>query len=426
MVSGLWKAGLCLLVATAAVAQEPSQADLAAADVARQAAEAGRYLDAEQTLREVAFDAKGVAKPGYAYDQWREVQGLLDGEPGPAIRTADASTDADHAAAIASLKAATPHDAIATIVEQAKTHRLVILNEDHRSPRDRAFGWQVAQALRPFGYDVLGIETLNNVADDAEAAGLMSRLSRDGYAHRGSTGYYVRDPVFADFVRQAVRIGYRPVAYETTEFRQSGSVAEQIGARDQAQADYVVRRALTRYPKSKVLLYVGFHHATEAPGDIDGTPVRWLAARLKAMTGMDPLTIDQTTLNADGAGDPVLHGAVADRIGATPAVLFAGSKPLVVGDYAGLVDLQVVHPRTTRIGGRPDWLLAMGRTPTPIPGNLLPKNGKRLVQAFVAGETEAIPVDQVVVTAGDPRPVLMLPKGAMTFAVQDAGTTPTS
>jgi hypothetical protein len=420
MAFGAWKAGLCLFLATAAVAQEPSQADLAAANAARKAVEEGRYLDAEQTLRRAAFDARGVARPGYAYGQWVEVHGLLDGEPGPAIPGPDAPINAEQQAAIARLNAATPHDALATIVEQAKTHRLVILNEDHGSPRDRAFGWQVAKALRPLGYDVLGIETLNNVADDREAADLMARLSRDRYAHRVSTGYYVRDPVFADFVRQALGIGYRPVAYEATEFHRGGSVVEQISARDQAQADYLVRRALTRYPKSKVLLYVGFHHATEASSDIDGTPVRWLAARLKAMTGIDPLTIDQTVLNADGAGDRVLHAAVADRIGRKPAVMVAGDKPLVVGHYAGLVDLQVAHPRTRRIGGRPDWLLALGRTPTPIPTDLLPKTGKRLVQAFVTGETEAIPVDQVVVTAGSPLPLLMLPKAPVTFVVQDA------
>src|SRR6478735_9079211 len=106
MVSGLWKAGLRLFLATAAVAQEPSQADLAAANAARKAVEEGRYLAAEQTLRRAAFDARGVAKPGYAYDQWVEVHGLLDGEPGPAIPEADAPIDAEQQLAIARLKAA--------------------------------------------------------------------------------------------------------------------------------------------------------------------------------------------------------------------------------------------------------------------------------------------------------------------------------
>lgn len=424
MVSGLWKAGICLCFATAAVAQEPSQTDLAAANAARKAVEEGRYLDAEQTLRRAAFDVRGVAKPGYAYDQWVEVHGLLDGEPGPAIPEPDAPIDADDAAAISRLKAAVPRDALATIVALAKTHRLVILNEDHASPRDRAFGWQVAKALRPLGYDVLGIETLNNVADDREIAEMMATLVRDGYAHRVSTGYYVRDPVFADFVRQALKVGYRPVAYETTDHAPKGDVVARIEAREQAQADFVVRRALLRNPNSKILLYVGFHHVTENPTDMDGKKVSWLATRLKAMTGIDPLTIDQTTLNANGAGEPALYAAVADRIGTKPAVMFADGTPLVVGHYAGLVDLQVAHPRTTRIGGRPDWLLAMGRTPTPIPAKLLPKKGQRLVQAFVTGETNAIPVDQVVVAAGRSAPVLMLPKAPVTFVVQDAGAVP--
>ena len=48
------------------------------------------------------------------------------------------------------------------------------------------------------------------------------------------------------------------------------------------------------------------------------------------------------------------------------------------------------------------------------------KNGRRLIQAFVAGESaDAVPMDQVLVTAGETPPVLMLAQGKYRFAVQD-------
>ncbi len=408
----------CMLFAGAATAQKPTQDDFAAASAMWRELDAGRYLAADAAIHDKAFGPDGKPKPGFIYDQWAQMQGLLTGEPAPPAQGGEALAPA--VADLAALAGATTRNAIDAIVERAKTTRLVILNEDHGSPRDRAFALMVARALRPLGYDVLGIETLNNTADDAEAAAMMAALARDGHAGR-NTGVYLRDPVFADFLRQSLALGYRPMAYEITDHDRTSDIEARIAQREQAQADQVVRRALDAHPASKVLLYVGFHHATEHP---EGESKRhWLATRLKRMTGIDPLTIDQTTFNAYGAGDVALYDRIADRAGTTPSVLMAGGKPLVVGHYAGLVDLQVVHPRTTRIAGRPDWLAVMGRTPTPIPVELLPAQGTRLVQAFIATQGEdTIPLDQTLVTAGKTPPALMLPSpgtGAVRYAVQD-------
>jgi hypothetical protein len=94
--------------------------------------------------------------------------------------------------------------------------------------------------------------------------------------------------------------------------------------------------------------------------------------------------------------------------------------PLSVGLLAGSVDLQVVHPPVRTIEGRPDWLAGMGRRAAPVPPSLLPSSGTRLVQAFIATEgDDAIPVDQVLVTAGEPAPFLMLPRTPVRYAVQD-------
>lgn len=406
---------------TAAAGQELDAQELAASQARFKALYEGRYLAAADALRPLAFDADGKPRAGFAYDEWRQTQALMTGEPParPAGVGEAYAPDANDMAAAAALRAAEPGDAITEIVRRARDTRIVILNEDHGQPRHRAFGLEVARALRPLGYDVLAIETLSNDADAKLAASKMVALARDGFPRR-TTGYYSLDPVFADFIRHSLQLGYRPVAYEQTN-RQSSMSEDSIAPREQAQADYIVARALKAYPRSKLLIYVGWSHATENPQPTKtGAARRWLATRLKAQTGIDPLTIDQTTLIDAGGFHSVLYGVVADRLRGRSSVMLTRGAPLVVGPYKGLIDLQVAHPRTRRISGRPDWLAAMGRTPSPIPVALLPATGTRLVQAFIATEgADALPVDQVLVTAGAPIPKLLLPKVRVRYAVED-------
>ena len=286
-------AALLVLAPVVTTAQEePNQADLAAADAARTAMRDGRYLDAANILRAVAFDAAGRARDGLTYRGWAEADARMTGEQPPPADTANKPVEAGD---IARLRSATLRDAIAEIVARARRTRIVILNEDHGVPRDRAFALEVARALHPLGYHALAIETLNNVAADKDAADTMRTLAAARYPRR-STGYYTADPVFGDFLRQSLKLGYRPVAYETTDFSQTGDADQQIARREQAQADHLVARVLRDRPAAKLFVYVGFSHATEAPQDRDGHPTRWLATRLKAMTGIDPLTIDQVTV----------------------------------------------------------------------------------------------------------------------------------
>jgi hypothetical protein len=104
-------------------------------------------------------------------------------------------------------------------------------------------------------------------------------------------------------------------------------------------------------------------------------------------------------------------------------MLMTNGAPLVVGEYAGKVDLQVAHPVAARIDGRPDWLRSMGRRPVAVPANLIPHKGTRLIKAYIAAEAEdAVPVDQVLVTAGKPLPKLMLPSGRIRYEVEDAAS----
>jgi hypothetical protein len=192
--------------------------------------------------------------------------------------------------------------------------------------------------------------------------------------------------------------------------------------REQAQAE-ALAEILRRDPQVRLLVYVGFSHAAEAPVASAEGEDEWMASRLKRISGIDPLTIDQTVIDETSARRRAYRDLAAPRLGRRPGILFLGGAPMVEGQYAGAVDLQVVHPPLRLVRGRPDWLLRIGRRPVAIPRRLLSATGRRLVQAFAANEpADAIPLDQIVVEAGRPPPPLMLPRGAVRWQVQDPAT----
>lgn len=416
-----WAIAAALLAMTApdvpAIAQQPSKAQQGAMHASDTATAAGHYLAAVRALEPLAFNNKGKPVEGPIFQFWAQLDVMLTAEraavsPYPPQRLA--------AGDAAQLGTATTRDALTEIVRRARDTSIVFLNEEHDDPRGRAFGLEVARALRPLGYATLAFETLSNDADASVSATKMAALVHDGYVRRTS-GFYSKDPVFADFIRQALSIGYRPVAYEQT--RNDPGIA----AREQAEAEYLIARALPKGSRDKLLVYVGYSHAAEAPLPAGkGPPDRWLASRVKAMTGIDPLTIDQVSfaeISTLGRGND-RYALLRDHIGTHSAVLMRGGTPLIVGQYAGAMDLQVLHPPVRHVDGRPDWLATMGRVPQAIPPALLPVSGTRLVQAFGAGEAaDAVPIDQVLVTAGQPAPKLMLPPDrAVRYAVEDAPT----
>jgi len=385
------------------------------------AARHGEYMKASFGL----LADLGVERPDQipdpdVFDQYSQVWSSMTCEPFPNGNKAPYShiKDSD----IAALEAARARPAIAEIAARARRTRIVYLDEDHLSPRDRLFGLQVARALRPLGYSVLAAEALTRDKDDATSQAKMQQLSHDGYVRHGS-GYYLGNPVFADFLRQSLHLGYRLVSYESAGFTEESDDAARSARREQEQAENIVRRGLERYPDAKVLIYGGRHHAAKAPIDDPNVKERlWMVERLKRLTGIDPLVIDQVELGEMPADRPDanLYAIAGKKAGKESVVLFKGSQPLVIGILAGGVDLQVVHPPSEHAAGRPAWLARLGRKPVAIPRDLLPTGGARLVQAFLADEAEdTIPIDQVLVHAGREPPKLMLPKAQVRYVVQE-------
>jgi len=289
--------------------------------------------------------------------------------------------------------------ALEAIVRGARGKRIVMINEAHHSPQHRAFIHRLLLALRQEGFTHYAAETFCNGCDP---------LVSDG-APVVATGFYTRDPVFGDLVRQAVAAGYRLVAYEARPDQMAPAEAsweERVSARDKAQAENL-KAALDADPSMRVIVHVGFGHIREA----DGQPVM-VAKGIGRLTGEDPLTIDQVdgTRLAGADFDTPLYRAYLAAFGEPAAPMVIRNDPhRPLGNYR--TDLSVIHPLRHEVAGRPDWL-AMDGYRKPHEVAVAPLGERMLVSAFLASEpAEAIAMDQMLVQPGAVAVTLMLPTG---------------
>lgn len=176
-------------------------------------------------------------------------------------------------------------------------------------------------------------------------------------------------------------------------------------------------RTLASTPSAKLVVLVGYDHVEEAPrARSDGKgEFYWMAAELKRLSGVDPLTVEQTTFNPEAhpALEATEYRALLSRlVPPDSVVLYQGSVPVVLGRYSRRVDLQVLHPPSMMINGREAWRWAGARAIYPA----LPRTGSGggglfLAQALPEGHPGAAPLDQTITSTAAPTP-LLVPRNA--------------
>lgn len=311
-----------------------------------------------------------------------------------------ASSKDYQAKACAPVEAAT--DVLTEIERRARTTSIVIITESHERTDHRGFSTAVATRLRPLGYDTLALETLSASMPGTPTRYLSAFVRQPALPYfEDGDGHYLSEAGYGRLGRRAKALGYHLLAYEFIDEHQAADATmdQRIATREEGQA-----RNLAAYvhdhPGAKLLVHVGYSHAAEVPR-ADGT--RWMAARLKATTGIDPLTISQTTCRGGG-------GEV--RLSALP-----NDEP------PGTFDLVVDHPTARFVRGRPLWRQRAGDLPVSIPRGLYPMSGWRVVEARPVGEPAAsVPLDRIAIRAGDDV-ALMLPAGRYRLRVIDVGPT---
>jgi hypothetical protein len=279
--------------------------------------------------------------------------------------------------------------------------RVVMINESHFVPLHRAFSRGVVMRLRSLGFTHFGAETF--VPDVAERV----------QAHRtavSTMGVYSTDPVFGDLLRTALSNEYTLFPYEQTPSQHLNGVdpAVQRAMREQAQAGNIYR-VLRSTADARLIIHAGGGHASEDPGT-KSQPM--MAYRFKALSGIDPVTVDQI------GGTPIsarkLQGALyrgVERCGAIvePVVLRGDDGRLLARDG---YDVTVFYPHVDYRTSRPDWLQTLlGRRLRTI--RLEAHEQRTLVRAFRPDDpSDAIAVDQMLVPPDAVSVTLALPPGS--------------
>jgi hypothetical protein len=384
-----------------------------------------RLINAEKALERGQADLSGAA-PGR--NSALEVLGTMlsmVGDVDGAIAAYDSRTPAalaplstQQVAKMREVVDARGDNAIQAIVEQARSKRVVLINEAHNVPMHRAFTRNLAKELRKIGYSYLAAEAFR---EGPKGDVILTAAKKTSVR----TGVYTGDPVFAEFVNAALDDGWKLIPYDTQGAPAPGTdPIERIKQREQMQAQNLVDRIFAKDPNAKVLIHVGYGHLQKLrPGDTHSPA--YMGEYLHRLIGLEMLHVDQISFysHPDRAAEgPVYAGLVQKFPSKEPFVLRSpdGSFPVLMG-MQGSVDMQVIFPRYATRDGRPEWLQTLaGRLPRDIPQDLLPKQGRRLIKAFrQADSPDTVPADMVLVEAGKPVPCLMLPPGQFRYTYEE-------
>ena len=380
---------------------------------ARPFQQAGNDLGEMQLVRQLASQYPGSSGVRDMSTQQIATFASFLGDPLEALRLFDTlSDDAPDSTAqtidtvrLAGLRAA---DAAETIVAAADSARVIFINEAHHVPQTRLLTLALLEPLRAKGFTYLAAETLSPFDSSLNARDFPVR----------SSGYYSKEPLFGEVLREARRLGYTLVPYEAMSARSQD-------ARETGQATNLRDRIFREHPDARVLVHAGYSHINES-GVLAGA--KPMAVRFREVTGIDPLTVDQTIMreHSTRAKEHPAYRSVVDRAAQTrPFVLIeANGRPWT--NKPGTHDMTVLLPRTQLRDGRPDWFWRAGnRQPYQVRGSICAGHDVCVVTARLATESaDAVPRDVLLLRPNDAQQTLALPAGRYVVTVRDpAGRT---
>lgn len=271
------------------------------------------------------------------------------------------------------------------IPQLAKDYRVVLLNEAHNIALTRTLTVRLLKPLRDEGFNVFAVETLYRSDIDA--------LNKRGYPTDAS-GFYTREPVYAEMVRTALKLGYKVVAYEADP--------DHSGDAREAQQAENLWKILKADPNAKVVVNAGYAHIQKT-GQFLGAES--MAEHFMKDSGITPLSVEQTILipHQDRGMNHPDYDPIVDSLHPTQPMVFIDKDAKPWSLRPGY-DVSVIFPQEHFEYDRPTWLALWGaRVPFTVSGNLCQRHWPCMVAARYADEgDDAIPADRMVL---DPVPL---------------------
>lgn len=365
-----------------------------------QALQQGGYLAGINASQEVLADPKASVWLKDAARQRLGTDQSLVGETRAAIATFDQRESPDAVKPAIMPKGYHPVSLAKQIADLAHGHRVVMINEAHHVPQTRATTLQILEPLHAAGFRYLALEAVHS--NDAEIINRTGRVP----AIRGD---YTNEPTYAAMVRRAVALGYTIISYDVS----AG------GAQREEQAGKHLADFLKAHPGSRMLVHAGYGHIRE--GKFHTRDYLATAQVLANLTGLDPLTLDQTETFAHSKPayeSPVYRGVTKTADLRSPSLLInADGKLWHPADKP--VDAAVFLPRPKMVRGRPDWLARLpGREPLQIAKDVC-QHGPCLIELVDRFAPRTTPIDRVLMHENHPV-TLYAPAGAYTLRIRSS------
>jgi hypothetical protein len=316
-----------------------------------------------------------------------------------------------------------PADATEVITQLATDRRIVLINEAHHDAHTRQLTLALLPRLRALGFNYFAVEALSDKDDQ-----LMQR----GYPVKDSGTEYLHEPAYGDIVRTAIKLGFTLVAYDAD----TGTMQD----REAGQANNLYRKVFARDPHARLFVHAGYAHIDKAKGRLGNTAP--MAMHLQQLTGIEPLSIDQTQFREQLPGKPdAYQKLIKDFPSDGPIVLINRTTGRPWSAHPDRYDLNVLLPPADTGGGesgyiqplttvrdtdrdhlmlanhlnkqRPDWLtLRNERIPYAIRTTLCKTRFPCVVDAHYVNEPdEAITADRYAFMQGDAASRLYLRPG---------------
>lgn len=296
-------------------------------------------------------------------------------------------------------------DAVDVIAKLAASRRIVMINEAHHDPHTRLLTLALLPRLRGLGFTHFAAEAL-----DEKDTG----LTRRGYPLVASGSEYLREPLYGDIVREAIRLGFVIVPYESFDKTQQ--------VRESGQAGNLYRRVFVADPAARLFVHAGYAHVDKATGRL-GDDVRPMAMELKRLSGFDPLSIDQTQFRGV---DPARQSQnyrqlIASFHPVKATVLLSRGDGTPWSANPQRYDVSVILPQTSDTP-RPDWLRRdRQRHAWPIDTTLCARTRPCVIEARPADEPDdATPADRYTLLDSHARAALYLRPGKYRMRAWDA------
>ncbi|WP_333676136.1 hypothetical protein [Dyella sp.] len=280
----------------------------------------------------------------------------------------------------------TARPALDAIPEFAGHYQIVLLNEAHNVAMTRSLTVALLSRLYQQGFRYFAAETLSS-----KDTGLQAR----GYPIEDS-GFYTQEPVYAEMVRTALKLGYKVIAYEAAP---NAATPDQ---RETEQARHLYESVFKQDPRARLVVNAGYEHIVKSGVYLGGQS---MAEHLYKLTGLPMLAIDQTTMypRPSGQGDHPYYKAVMDQLHPKAPIVFADAngKPW---SLRPAYDVTVFFPPEKLEHGRPTWLSLWGlRQPRLISADGCHGHYACLVEARYSNEgPDAIPADRMLLDTPAP------------------------